>query len=307
MVHVTMGRPGGSVMGTSIERRRGSRGTWAIATALLLIGVAACGGSAGSVSSSGSAGDPGNGEPTASTAGAVPGAWQGTITFHAVLDTVKDDTSTSGQGTYQETTTTHDVTQADVTDAFTVTGHDPDDLTYGIDSVDLTGSVANSGTTLERYVFDTDKYNALGCHWTDETGTEVKGSWTHDATGQGSISFSNDGSYHINIGAGGDPVTGETPQSPQLPKRLWETNTIIAGGANDCPGPGIDETATEGPVVEWASSILGAYDFIDGKTDPAAPGSVVDGSKTFAITLPEATLTVTWHLVHDGPIVLPHE
>lgn len=283
-------------------RQHGQRRLLALATTMLLVGVTGCAGSGGPVGSSAPSDAP---EATPPTSGPVPGGWQGTINFHAVLDTVKDNTSTGGTGTYAETLTEHDVTQADVTDAFTVSGKDPADLTYGIDAVDLAGAVANQGTTLERYVFVGDKHNALGCHWTGETGTEVKGSWSHNANSVGSIRFNNDGSYSITIGAGSDPATGETPQSPALPKRLWQTNTIIEGAAKDCPGPGLDETATEGPVVEWASSILGAYDFVDGKLD-STPGSVVDGSKTFKITLPEATLTVTWHLVHDGPITLPH-
>jgi hypothetical protein len=302
-------------MGIDSGPQRSRHDRRAIATILLAIGLTACSASPGAVGSAAPAGsevavdssapseDPGDNPPA--TNAAVPGGWTGTITFHAVLDTVKNDTSTSGQGVYQETQTTHDTTQADVTDTFTVTGKDPDDLSLGIGSVDLSGSVANSGTTLERYVIVSDKYNALGCHWTEETGTEVSGSWSGNATGPGSISFSADGSYRIEIGAGGDPVTGESPPTPELPKRLWDTNTIIAGAATDCPGPGLDEKATEGPIVQWASSILGAYDTVDGKLDTANPGSVVDGSKTFDITLPDAKLTVSWHLAHDGPITLP--
>lgn len=294
------------MLGRRIGPRPGPRGPWALAMSVLVAGVAACSASPGPVGSSGPTDEPADTQPAASTGGAVPGGWQGTITFHAVLDTVKDDTSTSGQGVYAETQTTHDVTQADVTDTFTVTGHDPADLTYGVSSVDLTGPVANQGTTLERYVIVTDKHNALGCHWTDETGTEVKGSWSGNSTGPGSISFSDDGSYRIRISVGGDPTTGEAPPSAALPKRLWETNTIIEGAPKDCPGPGTEVTATEGPVVEWASSILGAYDSIKGTLDRANPGSVLDGSATFTETLPAAKLTVTWHLVHEGPIAPPH-
>ena len=292
-------------MGMRIGVRRTAHRSWAVGSVVLLLVVAACGGSAGSADS----GEPGNGPAdtdAASYGAAVPGGWSGTITFHAVMDQSKDDTSTSGEGTYQETLVTHSVTQADVTDSFTVTGNDPDDIEFGIHSVDLSGSVANSGTSLERYTFVSDKHNALGCHWTNETGGETKGSWSHDATSGGSISFNDDGSYYIRINAGSDPVTGETLQSPELPKRLWDKNTILEGAAADCPGPGPELTTTGGPAIEWASSILGAYDSIDGTMDASAPGAVVDGSKTFKIDLPEATLTVTWHLVHDGPITLPH-
>jgi hypothetical protein len=293
-------------MGRRIEPPRRQRRPWALALTFLVVALAACGSTPGPVGSTGPAGGPLDSQAAASTSGAVPGGWRGTITFHAVLNTVKDDTSTSGEGVYAETTTTHDVTQADVTDAFAVSGQDPADLEYGIGSVDLTGTVANQGSTLERYVFLTDKHNALGCHWTDETGTEVSGSWGGNSSGAGSISFSDDGSYRINIDVGGDPTTGAAPPSPELPKRLWQKNTILEGAAKDCPGPGTEQTTTEGPIVEWASSVLGPYDSIKGTLDAASPGAVVDGSKTFDETSPKATLTVTWHLVHEGSIVLPH-
>lgn len=64
--------------------------------------------------------------------------------------------------------------------------------------------------------------------------------------------------------------------------------------------------ATDGPVLEFPSSLQGAYDSIDGKVNPANPGSLVDDSVTFDTTSPAAKLTVTWHLVHDGPIILSH-
>ena len=289
--------------------RRERRGFGALATVLLAMVTAACSASPGAIvttaPSNAPTDDSGN-LPPASQNGATPGKWQGTITFHAVLDTVKNETSTGGTGVYQSTITTHSTTQADVTDTFTVSGNDPTDMSLGIDSVDLPGLVANHGTTLERYVSDEDKYSALGCHWTDEVGSELSGSWTVDSHGHGSIHFQDDGSYIITIGESGDSATGEEPPTPQLPKRLWETDTIIAGAAKDCPTGLPEQKTTDGPIVEWASSLPGAYDQVQGKLDAANPGSVVDGSISFKVTLPEATVTVTWHLVHGGPITLPH-
>jgi hypothetical protein len=293
--------------------RQARRGPGTLMTAALAVMIAACSSSPGSAVSnqptsapSGAPSDDSGGDPLGSTSGLTPGNWSGTITFHALLNTVKDDTSTGGTGAFQSTTTTHSVTQADATDVFTISAKDPADMSFGIDEVDLPALVANHGTTLERYVSDEDKFNALGCHWTDEVGSELSGPWTIDSHGHGSIHFQADGSYIITMGESGDPGTGEEPPTPQLPKRLWEHDTVIAGGANDCPTTLPDQQTTDGPVVEWASSIIGAYDQIQGKMDPGSPGSVVDGTISFKETLPEATLTVTWHLVHDGPITLPH-
>jgi hypothetical protein len=240
----------------------------------------------------------------------VPGGWSGTLTVHAVMSSDTTQTSESGDpgSVYHTTTTDHGVIQLDASDSMTVSGiDDAESAVYGISSVDLTGPTSNNGTDLERTVITSDEYNALGCHYTDEVGTEVSGSWSQSGHAQVSVSFSEDGSYRLTIGASSaDPVTGEYT-NPSLPKRLWETYTILAGAARDCPGPGTEQHDTEGPVIDWASSVASS-DTIGGQFDPANPGSVLDGSTTFDVTLPDATVTVTWHLVHDGPItVTPQE
>jgi hypothetical protein len=115
-----------------------------------------------------------------------------------------------------------------------------------------------------------------------------------------------DGSYRITIGVG-DPSTGEIPPPPLLPERFWRINAITGGVGKDCPIPGTDTNGTAVPLIEWASSLLQARQYLDGKLDPASPRSVVDGRVTFDETVPPMTkVTVTWHLAHEGPIVLPH-
>jgi len=228
----------------------------------------------------------------------VPGGWSGTITFHLDRDIDTTESSTSGEGIYQSTTTVHFELQTDVTDTFTVTGSDPEDLQFGIGSVDLTGQAANTGTTLERSVYVSDKRNALGCHYLDETGSEIDGSWTLGGQAQGEIHFNDDGTYYISI-FGGDP--GEE----EIPKLMWITYTILEGAANDCPTPGRSEVTGFGQYGEWAYSY--SPGILEGTLDPANPGFVLDGSTSVETSSPEGTVTATWHLVHDGPIVLPHE
>ncbi|MDL2335886.1 MAG: hypothetical protein QFC55_07640 [Chloroflexota bacterium] len=236
----------------------------------------------------------------------VAGGWSGTITVHAVMSSDTTQTSESGDpgSVYHTTTTDHGIIQLDASDVLTVSGADDEESAiYGIGSVDLTGPASNNGTTLERTVITSDEYNALGCHYTDEVGTEVAGSWSQSGHAQVSIRFSEDGSYEFTVSASNaDPVTGEYT-NPSLPKRLWETYTILAGAAKDCPGPGIEQHDTEGPIIDWASSVANSST-MGGQIDPANPGSVVEGSTTFEVTLPDATVTVSWHLVHDGPIVV---
>jgi hypothetical protein len=270
--------------------------------AALAFAIGGCAGAAPAASpSAGLATPPADATTAPSTAS--QGAWHGTVTFRAVINELKD-----GPSPDDPKMTIHEETRVDVTDVFTVGGPDPDDVAdFGTILVNFTGSVANHGTTLERYVYTSDKVNALGCHYTDEVGTDVTGPWTQNATAAGKLRFAEDGSYTIDMVTGSDPVTGESLPTPQLPKKLWETITIIAGAAKDCPAGLGKQTTTEGPVLLWASSALGAYDEIAGHVAASSPGSVVDGSTTFVVNLPlKATVTVTWHLAHDGPIVLPH-
>lgn len=271
------------------------------AFATIVLVASACGGAPGGPGSTrpgvpGVTPAPDGGEPTG--APAVPGGWSGTITFHLVRDISTTETSTSGEGIYQSTITETFELQSDVTDTFTVTGSDPEDLEFGIGSVDLAGQASNSGTTMQRVKYVSDKHNALGCHYLDETGSEIDGSWTLGGEAGGEIDFYDDGTYRITMG-GGD--YGED----ELPKLMWQSYTILEGAAIDCPPAGRSEVTGFGQYGEWAYSYFDTD--IEGILDTGNPGSTVDGSATFETSPLEGTVTVTWHLVHDGPIVLPHD
>ncbi|MEP7361408.1 MAG: hypothetical protein ABI744_07505 [Chloroflexota bacterium] len=219
------------------------------------------------------------------------------------VDTTETSSSGDPGSVFFSTTTTHSVIQVDASDQMTVSGTDDEESAiFGIGSVELKGPASNSGTALDQTVITSDEHNALGCHYTDEVGTEVNGSWAQDGHAEGTVRFGEDGSYSISIGASAaDPVTGEY-ESPKLPETLWETYTILEGAAKDCPPPGRSEVKdTGGPAYDWASSLRGS---IEGQIDPANPPSVVDGSASFTVDSPEATVTVAWHLVHDGPIIV---
>jgi hypothetical protein len=211
-----------------------------------------------------------------------------------VRDIDTTNTSTTGTGIFTSTTTEHFVLQSDFTDTFTVTG--ADDLDYGIVTVDLTGQIANSGSTFEQTIFVTDLRNALGCHYLEETGSEIDGSWTLGGGAEGEIRFDEDGTYSITV-RGGD--SGEDA----IPALLWEEFTILEGAAIDCPAPGRSETTGFGSYGDYAHIYGGGP--MEGTLDPLNPGSVLDGSVTSTTDeLLPATITVTWHLVHDGPIIL---
>lgn len=251
-------------------------------------------------------GDSNDTEPSA----VAGGTWTGTITINGVINEDKTEDGSSGDvgSTYYETYTTHDVTQTNVTDTFNITANDPEDLTFGIVDVNLGGTSDNSGSTLERNVTTYDAGNA-GCGtYTEEDGTETKGSWTGSGKAEGTLHFNHDGSYSIDIRENVTLPSGYEPDGPQLPYRNWKTFSGLAAG---CVGNGYDTTTTQGPIVWWASDFIGELDVNDMYSDlsgqiSGTPGTTVDGSITWHLQLPAGmTMTDTWHLVHSGPIVLP--
>ena len=271
--------------------------------------VVAPGGS-GAPSARPSAGSGSTAAPPAGSGAPQPGAWTGTITVRGVID--RDETTEGSSGdpgsVYYETYVVQDTVQADVTDTFAINASDPEDLEYGIRSVDLDGTAANSGTTLERYVTVSQKQNS-SCTWTEEVGSETEGSFTGSGVAVGELRFSEDGTYSMEIYAdpSGPDGSYETPTVPQL---LFQR---ISNRSADCVGDGYETETEDGPVIWWASSSLGGaavdgtYTVIEGQLDAGNPGSTVSGSETWEVESPEGlTLTVTWDLTHEGPITLPN-
>ena len=286
----------------------------AVGSIVLLVATAACGASqvpgtqrpAGQVPTA----RPQVDEPDATEPAAVAGgSWTGTITLHGVInqDETKDITSGDVGSTYYQTGTSHDTTQVDVTDTFAINGKDPEDVSYGIDGFDFSGTAANAGTTLERYVQNWNSQNS-GCTYKEEVGTQVAGSWNSTGTANGKLNLSDDGSYTIDVSAGSADPNGEEV-SPALPHRVWDTFSDISAGC--VAKSGGDVTDTQGPLVWWVSSFLGEtdvnnkYSGISGQI-PGTPGTTIDGSNSWTLKLPAMKMDIAWHLVHDSPIVLPH-
>ena len=237
------------------------------------------------------------------------GSWTGTITMHGVVneDATTDVSSGAPGDTYSDTGTDHATTQTDVTDTYSVTGTDSDDVGFGISSVDLAGTATNQGTTLERDVKNLNEQNS-GCTWKEELGTQVSGSWKINGTMDGSLRLNDDGSYTMDVLAGSVDANGYEV-GPELPHHVWDTLTDISAGC--VANTGGDSTDTQGPLVGWVSSSLGELDVngkyadITGKID-GTPGTTIDGSITWNMELPAMKMDIAWHLVHSGPIVLPH-
>jgi hypothetical protein len=239
------------------------------------------------------------------------GSWTGTITFDAVAGVNKTTHDTSGNpgDVYYETSTTTETDAGHSTDTFAIATQDQADVTYGIDTVDLKGTASTQGNEDYKSTIVTQKQNS-GCTWTEEVGDETSGAWTDSGTPVGELRFSEDGSYSMTIHASTAGPNGEEPVGPQIDHHTWIKNSDISAG---CTGDPVEEfTEKQGPLLLWASSFLDSTDVndkyvnISGQVNAANPGTTVDGTSTWKVVLPELTLTITWHLVHDSPIVLPH-
>ena len=234
------------------------------------------------------------------------GSWSGTITFHGLINVNKTEPGHSDldpSNAYYQTWVTTEVTQLDATDTFTIAAVDEYDPDYGIRAVDLGGTAANSGTTLQRYVTVWDKGNS-GCTWKEENGDETTGSWSGNGDVVGELNFEDDGSYWIRIRAASEDQI-------VVPHRSWLKYTDISANC-EVNEPEYDRPDDGFPLVGWVSDHLEDSDVnlmdatIEGELNPSNPGSVVDGTSTWEMRSPEGfTMTITWHLVHDGPIVLP--
>jgi hypothetical protein len=285
-----------------------------VAGALALVGCAGAPpvGQAGT-SQAGKPAAPTSVEEDPTTAGVAPGSWTGTITFHAVANVNKTTNDTSGDpgNVYYETSTTTEANAGDSVDTFAINARDGTDLEFGISAVELDGGKADThGNEDYKTTIVTKKSNS-GCTWTEELGDEVSGSWADSGTSVGELRFSDDGSYSIELRASTAGPDGVQPDGPQIDHRMWIKNSDISAG---CSGdPAYDTTAKEGPTLLWASNLLGQpdvngiYSAIQGKLDATNPGTTVDGTSTWKLVAPAQELTITWHLVHSTPIVLPHD
>lgn len=240
--------------------------------------------------------------------GPAPGTWTGTITFTGSVSYDKTEPGHSDldpNNTYYELWVDTETTQESATDTFTVTATDDDDLTYGIRSIELDGSVANSGNTQQRSVRLTDKRNS-GCTWKQEDGSETSGSWSGSGDATVLLNFQEDGAYDLHVRTSPNGYA-------EVPGHDWLKYSDISA---DCEVnyPEFDDPSSGSPLVDWVSTEVDTEQTVgnlskvlEGQLNASSPGTVIDGTKSWEFQFPEGyEVTVTWHLVHSTPITLPH-
>ncbi len=224
-----------------------------------------------------------------------PGAWRGRVrvNWESRRETVSSREITEGWGTGPHgesgrelfTTRVHD----DITDTLFV-GGDEDPSQPG--SVELRGRSYVHG--IENY-FDYHFYEgySASCQYQQETVYEsLAGGWTYEGDARGTLQLSSDGSYTID-------VTGaSSPAEIAMPTRMTD-ETRILGGVEGCQAQSFTDQGEGYPLVTGVRT-----DRVEGTIDPANPGTTLQGSKR--VEWPDGSVTtITWDLVHDGPIRLP--
>jgi hypothetical protein len=222
-----------------------------------------------------------------------PGAWRGRVRvdWESRRETMSSREITEGWGTGPHgepgkelfTTRIHD----DITDTLYVGGQD-DPSQPG--SVELSGRSYVHG--VENY-FDYHFYEgySASCQYQQETTFEsLPGGWTFEGDAYGSLQLSSDGSYTIDLNGAGSP--GEI----SMATRMTDETRVLGG---ECLAQSVTDESEGYPLVTTART-----DRVEGAIDPANPGSSLKGSQR--VEWPDGSVTtITWDLVHDGPIRLP--
>jgi hypothetical protein len=235
----------------------------------------------------------GCGHATVSYHVATPGAWHGTVTANTELQQSSSFTTTKyDRQPWGNTVTTYSQRlSVDVTDRFFLGGTDEQ---VGMGYVSLSGQqYTNGAMTDETDETRINDHNSQCFYDLREHGLS-QGGWYYDVEASGSISLYPDGRYTISFyGSGPDDeivVPGEFTR---------QASNLHPAGCEDLEDPSRDR-----PAYPGASTGSGATSLVEGRVDPADPGNVLRGQMTIDNGDGSVT-TVTWNIIHDGPIPLP--
>jgi hypothetical protein len=231
------------------------------------------------------------GQATVSYHVRTPGTWRGTVTAETEVRELIS-TATSGQShvAIRWTSNRTEQTSITVTDRLHLGGSDD---AHSLGYIRLEGHQYTQGFA-SRQVDTTVTNASASCGVYDYTETESSGgSWYFDAESGGGITLYPDGRYTIDwyARATDEDVVVPGEKSKQVTVREGDCFDIGSGGMEWSYSP----TTTTGSVVTSVS----------GHIDPENPGNVLAGSEAI-LNDDLSTTTLTWNLVHDGPIILPN-
>ncbi|HEY6608875.1 MAG TPA: hypothetical protein VI277_06735 [Candidatus Limnocylindria bacterium] len=223
---------------------------------------------------------------------AVPGEWRGTITANTeVQESIESTVSTTDDYFGITTVTTRSTrTSIDVTDRFFVGGtEDPP----GMGFVSLSGRQYTQGAgTKEEGSATVNAWNNTCGEYDSVVTVQAGGGWSFEEDTTASISLYPDGTYQINWSASG-----------------WDRDVVLPGESAsqwtesraECPA-GSD--TSNAPMYPYPLIGSGQTTMIEDQLDPENPGNVLRGQVT--ITNDDlSTTTISWNIVHEGPIPFP--
>lgn len=218
----------------------------------------------------------------------LPGKWNGTIT--AATESSQSGSSAVTEGTATYTRDWH--TSIWVRDVIYVGGADDG---YATGFVYLNGRQYTSGNGTDGYA-EAGTNVPRGCAHDVIEQAESGGTWGFDGQAGANITLYPDGRYTI---------TWDTAQPAEdifLPGQTVTQVSILEPNPH-CVDIG---TGTEDRPY-WPSPLTGSagQTTVEGRIDPDHPGNILAGSQTFTSEYDSSTTTVTWTIVHDGPIRLP--
>lgn len=232
------------------------------------------------------------GEATVSYHIPMPGEWTGKITVNTEVHESSQATQTQQNGPGQGVTVsnTSSSRSIDVTDELYVFGTD---AAAGDPYVPLEARQFTHGAGSEtRSNVRTNEYNS-GCNYDISSVTSSGGGWSFDSDARVTVSLGSDGRYTISWSGDGQS------RDFNLPGERVIAASVHTPNCEDNESGSYDASMYAFPSEATVSGVTAS-----GQLDPKNPGNRLSGS-TSVVGSNGWITTVTWSLIHEGPIILP--
>jgi hypothetical protein len=234
------------------------------------------------------------GQATVSYHIATPGTWRGVVTANTEVQESSSSTTRENRGPpVGITVSTYSTrTSIDVTDRFFLGGTD-EQVAMGYVALDGR-QYTNGAMTAETVETVSNGANSSCFYDKNETGRSA-GGWFFEVDASGSISLYPDGRYTISF------FGSNSDDEIVVPGELTSTYSGIRPASCNDPSETVDRPAYPHPTVG-----SGSVSIVEGQLDPEDPGNVLRGQATITNSDLSVT-TITWNIVHEGPIRLPFQ
>jgi hypothetical protein len=232
------------------------------------------------------------GQATVSYHKPLPGEWKGKITVNTYRHEDVSSTITEVLGPPWGTTVTTGRSEVtvDATSQYLFAGKDKD---VGASQIPMPATAFTHGAaSFESSSQTRNAWTHSGCNYDKVETSSTGGGWSDEGSASVSITLSNDGTYWISVSGHSPPdVILEGLRTTQASVKTPRCEDNISGDFKDFQ------------FVAPNQGLLGGQR-LEGHLDPLNPGNRLNGSMEFTFGDGWST-TVTWDIVHEGPIILP--